>query len=99
MTAPLIAILPARANPELKLWVEAALGTREDCYRWSPDVIDSLRHSMLRFLRDESGPTAVEYCVMLMLILLVCITAVQLVGRALNDSWTDSSGRLNEALN
>ena len=62
-------------------------------------MIDSLWQSMRRFLRDESGPTAVEYCVMLMLILLVCITAVQLIGRALNDSWTDSSGQLNNALN
>ena len=62
-------------------------------------MIHSLRQGVRRFLRDESGPTAVEYCVMLMLILLVCITAVQLVGRALNDSWTDSSSQLNEALN
>jgi pilus assembly protein Flp/PilA len=55
-------------------------------------------HSVRRFLRDESGPTAVEYCVMLMLILLVCITAVQLIGRALSDNWSDSSGKLNEKL-
>jgi pilus assembly protein Flp/PilA len=62
-------------------------------------MIHALVHSLRRFLRDESGPTAVEYCVMLMLILLVCITAVQLVGRALNENWTDSSGKLDQALN
>ena len=61
-------------------------------------MVRSLLHSIRRFLRDESGPTAVEYCVMLMLILLVCITAVQLVGRAASDNWTDSSDKLNEKL-
>ncbi|HUG90243.1 MAG TPA: Flp family type IVb pilin [Planctomycetaceae bacterium] len=57
-----------------------------------------LLQSARRFLRDESGPTAVEYCVMMMLVLLVCITAVQLVGRAANDNWTNSSNRLQETL-
>jgi pilus assembly protein Flp/PilA len=61
-------------------------------------MVRPVLRSIRRFLRDESGPTAVEYCVMLMLILLVCITAVQLVGRALSDSWTDSSDKLNETL-
>jgi len=33
-----------------------------------------------RFLCDESGPTAVEYAVMLALIIVVCITAVTALG-------------------
>lgn len=61
-------------------------------------MVRSLLHGIRRFLRDESGPTAVEYCVMLMLILLVCITAVQLVGRAASHNWTDSSDKLNDKL-
>jgi pilus assembly protein Flp/PilA len=32
------------------------------------------------FLADESGPTAVEYAVMLALIVVVCLTAVRAVG-------------------
>jgi pilus assembly protein Flp/PilA len=32
------------------------------------------------FLRDESGPTAVEYAVMLALIIVVCITAISTLG-------------------
>jgi len=32
------------------------------------------------FINDESGPTAVEYAVMLALIIVVCITAVTAVG-------------------
>lgn len=33
-----------------------------------------------RFLRDESGPTAVEYAVMLALIIVVCLAAISFVG-------------------
>ncbi|MEY3457110.1 MAG: hypothetical protein RL215_267 [Planctomycetota bacterium] len=32
------------------------------------------------FLKSEDGPTAVEYAVMLALIVVVCITAVQAIG-------------------
>ena len=32
------------------------------------------------FLRNEDGPTAVEYAVMLALIIVVCITAVTALG-------------------
>lgn len=44
---------------------------------------------ILEFLKNEDGPTAVEYAVMLALIIVVCITAVQLVGT--NASQTFSS--------
>ncbi len=33
-----------------------------------------------RFLASEDGPTAVEYAVMLALIIIVCLTAIQAVG-------------------
>jgi pilus assembly protein Flp/PilA len=32
------------------------------------------------FLKKEDGPTAVEYAVMLALIIVVCLAAVQLIG-------------------
>lgn len=32
------------------------------------------------FLEDESGPTAVEYAVMLALIIVICIVAVRALG-------------------
>ena len=50
-----------------------------------------------RFLRDEGGPTAVEYAVMLMLIITVCITAIQLVGRWAAGSFGDSSKKISDA--
>jgi pilus assembly protein Flp/PilA len=33
------------------------------------------------FLKDEEGPTAVEYAVMMALILLVCIGSIAMVGQ------------------
>jgi len=35
---------------------------------------------LIGFLRNEEGPTAVEYAVMLALIIVVCITAVSTLG-------------------
>lgn len=37
-------------------------------------------NSVIHFLRNEDGPTAVEYAVMLALIIAVCATAVALMG-------------------
>lgn len=36
--------------------------------------------SVVNFLQREDGPTAVEYAVMLALIIVVCIAAVQTIG-------------------
>jgi len=38
-----------------------------------------VRHAR-RFLASEDGPTAVEYAVMLALIIVVCLTAIQAIG-------------------
>lgn len=37
-------------------------------------------NSVKKFLVSEDGPTAVEYAVMLALIVIVCLTAVQAIG-------------------
>jgi pilus assembly protein Flp/PilA len=47
-----------------------------------------LFHSFQRFLRDEDGPTAVEYAVMLALIIVVCITAVTTLGTNANNTFS-----------
>jgi pilus assembly protein Flp/PilA len=39
-----------------------------------------LAQKVRRFLVSEDGPTAVEYAVMLALIIIVCLTAIQAVG-------------------
>jgi pilus assembly protein Flp/PilA len=40
------------------------------------------------FLREEDGPTAVEYAVTLALIILVCITAITALGSNANTTYT-----------
>jgi pilus assembly protein Flp/PilA len=50
---------------------------------------------LVRFLRSEDGPTAVEYAVMLALIIVVCIAAVVTLGQ--NASGTFANVSLNEA--
>ncbi len=40
--------------------------------------------SLRQFLASEDGPTAVEYAVMLALIIVVCLTAIQAVGTNAN---------------
>jgi len=40
----------------------------------------SLALKMQRFLVSEDGPTAVEYAVMLALIVIVCLTAITAIG-------------------
>ena len=40
----------------------------------------SLTKSLVSFLKKEDGPTAVEYAVMLALIIVVCIAAISALG-------------------
>ncbi|HZY83346.1 MAG TPA: Flp family type IVb pilin [Gemmataceae bacterium] len=44
--------------------------------------------SVVSFLQDESGPTAVEYAVMLALIIVVCITAITALGTNANNTFS-----------
>lgn len=44
-----------------------------------------------RFLRDESGATAIEYGLIIALIAVVIISAVTAVGGKINDSFTSVS--------
>jgi len=45
--------------------------------------------SARQFLRDESGPTAVEYAVMLALIIVVCIAAITTLGNNANSTFSN----------
>jgi pilus assembly protein Flp/PilA len=45
--------------------------------------------SAVAFLKEESGPTAVEYAVMLALILVVIIAAVATIGHETNDMYNN----------
>jgi pilus assembly protein Flp/PilA len=44
------------------------------------NVMESFLARICRFLESEDGPTAVEYAVMLTLIVVVCLTAISSIG-------------------
>ena len=48
----------------------------------------SMRHLIARFLRDESGATAIEYCLIAAGISIVIITAVNGVGTTVKGKFT-----------
>ena len=47
----------------------------------------SLISKVQRFLKSEDGPTAVEYAIMLALIVIVCLTAIQAIGDNANTAF------------
>jgi len=50
-----------------------------------------------RFLKSEDGPTAVEYAVMLALIVIVCLTAIQAIGTNANTTFDRIGQSINSA--
>jgi pilus assembly protein Flp/PilA len=51
------------------------------------EAMTQFASSVKRFLKSEDGPTAVEYAVMLALIVVVCLTAIQAVGTNANNKF------------
>ena len=47
------------------------------------------------FVKREDGPTAVEYAVMLALIIVVCIGAITALGSNANKTFTSTGNALN----
>jgi pilus assembly protein Flp/PilA len=56
-----------------------------------PKGVGSMRlaQAVVRFLEKEDGPTAVEYAVMLALIIVVCITAITSLGSNANKTFNN----------
>ena len=46
------------------------------------------------FLASEDGPTAVEYAVMLALIIVVCLTAIQAIGTNANTTFQSVASQM-----
>ncbi len=53
-----------------------------------------LYSSIARFVKSEDGPTAVEYAVMLALILVACITIITTLGTSISSTF----GTVNSSL-
>jgi pilus assembly protein Flp/PilA len=56
--------------------------------------MSKLRERVVNFLKREDGPTAVEYAVMLALIIVVCLVAIQALGTNANATFTTVSNKL-----
>ena len=50
-----------------------------------------LARKAINFLKKEDGPTAVEYAVMLALIIVVCIAAITTLGSNANNTFANVS--------
>jgi pilus assembly protein Flp/PilA len=48
----------------------------------------AIAKQVVRFLKQEDGPTAVEYAVMLALIIVVCIAAITTLGSNANSTFS-----------
>lgn len=53
---------------------------------------------LLRFARDEDAATAVEYAVLLALILVAIITAIDAVGSTSSGIWASDAGKIETAI-
>ena len=50
--------------------------------------------SIVKFMKREDGPTAVEYAVMLALIIVVCIAAITAIGTNTNNTFSYVSNKI-----
>jgi pilus assembly protein Flp/PilA len=50
-------------------------------------MLSQLRQRVVDFVQKEDGPTAVEYAVMLALIIVVCLAAIQILGKNANSAF------------
>jgi pilus assembly protein Flp/PilA len=60
-------------------------------------MLRSLKRAVVEFCRREDGPTAVEYAVMLALIIVVCLTAIQTLGQNANKTFQTVGTKLGSA--
>jgi len=54
-----------------------------------------LVNAVKRFVKSEDGPTAVEYAVMLALIIVVCIAIITSVGQSASGTFNTVNGALS----
>jgi pilus assembly protein Flp/PilA len=60
-------------------------------------MFESWKRTIIEFHRREDGPTAVEYAVMLALIVVVCLTAISTLGQNANNTFKTVGTKLGSA--
>ena len=59
--------------------------------------MNRLMRNVVTFLKREDGPTAVEYAVMLALIIVVCLAAIATLGSQANNTFSNVGNKLQTA--
>ncbi len=62
------------------------------------ETMNSFTKKIRQFLVSEDGPTAVEYAVMLALIVIVCLTAITAVGTNANSAFDSIATELDKSV-
>src|ERR687884_500215 len=62
--------------------------------RESLPMLRTVTHHLVRFVKAEDGPTAVEYAVMLALIIVVCIGAITSLGGSAKTTFQNVANTL-----
>ena len=57
-------------------------------------VMRNLREKLVKFFKSEDGPTAVEYAVMVALIIVVSIAAIQTLGEKTSSVFTATASAI-----
>jgi pilus assembly protein Flp/PilA len=56
-----------------------------------------VKRKLYRFLCDDSGPTAVEYAVMLALIVVVCLAAIRTLGTNTRNTFNNVANQIGSS--
>lgn len=62
-------------------------------------TINRLQVAVRNFIQNEDGPTAVEYAIMLALIVAVCITAIGNVGTQASGLMENNAEQMDQFMN
>jgi pilus assembly protein Flp/PilA len=60
-------------------------------------MLSRIKNAVVNFCEREDGPTAVEYAVMLALIIVVCLAAITTLGQNANSTFTTVGTKLASA--
>ncbi|MFN9913173.1 MAG: Flp family type IVb pilin [Pirellulaceae bacterium] len=82
-----------------KAWLDLAHATIFVLSHPSPAMILRFQQHLARLLREEDGPTAVEYAVMLSLIVGVCVVSVRALATVTRSSFDQSAQAISGSLN
>jgi pilus assembly protein Flp/PilA len=66
--------------------------------RWKMAMLKHLQKQLGRLIQDDDGPTAVEYAVMLSLIIGVCLASVQSLSNATRASFDESAQSISSSM-